>query len=52
MGLIFVLAGIAVIGYADPVIAAGLTAILVGLGLVVRDMVKKLLGAFGFGGGF
>lgn len=51
-GLLLALAGIALIGYVDPFIAAGLLAILVGVALVVQNLLKGLLGGLGLGGAF
>lgn len=52
VGVVFVILGIAVIGYVDPLLAAGVLAILVGLVLVLRDLVTSVLMSFGLGGGF
>ena len=49
-GLLLALAGIGLIAYVDPLLAAGLVAIIVGLGLVVTDLFKRLLASFGMGG--
>ena len=52
LGVLLVLAGIVVIGYVDPVLAAGVTAMLIGIVLVVRDLVSNVLASFGFQGAF
>ena len=49
-GVVMILAGIGLIGYVDPLVAAGLLAILVGLLLVVKDLIGGMLAAFGLQG--
>ncbi|MBZ6494947.1 MULTISPECIES: DUF7470 family protein [Natrinema] len=46
-GLVILLAGIGLIAYADPVIAAGMALVIAGLGLVVRSLISGLLQNFG-----
>ena len=50
VGVLLVLAGIGLIGYVDPLVAAGMLAILVGLGLVLKDLIGGMLAAFGLQG--
>ncbi|WP_338726791.1 hypothetical protein [Haladaptatus sp. DJG-WS-42] len=52
IGLIVLVAGLGVIAYANPLIAAGLALVLVGVGLVAKGLVSGLLSAFGMGGMF
>lgn len=52
VGALLVLGGIALIGYVDPLIAAGMAAILAGLVLILRDVITNMLARFGFGGAF
>lgn len=49
VGMLFVLAGVGLISYVDPLIGAGVTAILVGIGFVVATAVRKLMQSFGLG---
>lgn len=50
IGALLVLGGIALIGYVDPLLAAGLIAILIGVLLVLRDLVTNVLASFGLQG--
>ena len=50
IGLLFVLAGVGLIAYVNPLIAAGVTAILVGIGFMVGNAVRKLMQSFGLAG--
>ena len=50
LGFVFLLSGLGLIAYVDPLIAAGIAGVLLGLALVVRDLVTSALAAFGFGG--
>ncbi len=46
-GLAIVLVGIALIAYANLIIAAGMALVLIGLALTVKALVSGMLGAFG-----
>lgn len=50
LGLVALLGGVALLYTVDPRIAAGIALVIVGTGLVVRGLVKGLLGRFGVGG--
>ena len=50
IGLLFVLVGVGVIAYVDPLIGAGVTAILVGIGFIIGSVVRKLMRTFGMSG--
>jgi hypothetical protein len=47
LGLLLMVAGVAVVAWRAPVVAAGLTAVLVGLALVARGAVQSVMGMFG-----
>ena len=46
-GILLLVLGIALVAYADLVVAAGLAAVLAGLGLIVRAMITSMLRAWG-----
>ena len=46
-GILLLLAGLAVVAFADPLVAAGLAIILVGLGLLVKRGVDLVMGMLG-----
>lgn len=46
-GLVLLLAGIGVIAYAEPLVALGLVIVLVGLGLVVKQVLEQVMRMFG-----
>ncbi|MCF2206513.1 hypothetical protein PNQ92_02905 [Halobacterium salinarum] len=46
-GLVLMVVGVAVIAWKAPVVAAGLTAVLVGLALVARGAIQSVMGVFG-----
>lgn len=46
-GLLLMVAGIAVVAWKAPVVAAGLTAVIVGLALVARGAIQSVMGMFG-----
>ena len=50
LGVAVVLAGLALIAVADPVVAAGMALVLLGFGLTVKALVSNLLSLFGMGG--
>ncbi len=50
VGVLLVVAGLATIAYVEPIVAAGMAGILVGLGLVVGNVLRKMLASFGLGG--
>jgi hypothetical protein len=50
VGIVIVLAGLGLVAYAEPIIAAGLALILFGFGLTVKALVSGLLSSFGMGG--
>ncbi|WP_336336446.1 DUF7470 family protein [Haloarcula brevis] len=50
-GIVVLLAGIGLVAWKAPVVAAGIALVVGGLGLVVYGLVTTLLGAFGLGGG-
>ncbi len=47
-GALLILAGIGVVAWNAPVVAAGLVLVLLGLALVVRRAAKSVMGMFGF----
>ncbi|MFC6716109.1 hypothetical protein ACFQGT_12435 [Natrialbaceae archaeon GCM10025810] len=47
VGFLFVLAGVGLVAYADPIIAVGIALVLAGLGLVVRSLISSVLSSFG-----
>ncbi|WP_254762505.1 DUF7470 family protein [Natrinema marinum] len=47
VGLLLLLAGIALIAYANIVVALGMALVLAGLGLVVRSLISGMLQNFG-----
>lgn len=49
VGLVALLGGIGLIAYRDPIIAAGMALVVVGLALVLRGVVQGFLGAMGMG---
>lgn len=49
VGILVALGGIGVVGYVDPLLAGGLLAVLVGIGLVVVDVLRRLLSKLGLG---
>lgn len=51
-GVLITIAGVAVVAYVDPVLAAGVIAVLVGIGLVVQSLVRRMLAGFGLAGAF
>lgn len=51
VGIVLLLAGFAVITYANWQVALGMALVVGGLGLVVKAMISNMLGAFGMGGG-
>lgn len=50
VGIVVVVGGLAVLAYENPVIAAGIALVLIGIGLLVRGLVATLLESFGMGG--
>ena len=50
LGVAAVLAGLALIAWAEPVVAAGMALVLLGFGLTVKALVSNLLSSFGMGG--
>jgi len=50
VGLLVLLAGIAVIAWQNLVVAAGVALVLAGLGVVVFGLVRKVLASMGMGG--
>jgi hypothetical protein len=51
LGVVVMLGGIGLVAYEAPIVAAGLSFVIAGIGLIVYGMVKNLLTAFGLGGG-
>ena len=49
-GMLVLLGGIGVIGYVDPLLAAGMVAILVGIALVLADFLRRTLASLGLAG--
>lgn len=49
LGFLLLLAGIGLLASINPLIAAGVAAVVAGLGLVVYGLVSNLLGALGMG---
>ncbi len=52
VGVIVALGGIAIIGYVDPLVAAGVVGILLGLGLIIQDLLRRVLSSMGLTGAF
>lgn len=52
LGLLIMVAGVAVVAWQDPIIAAGFALVLLGIGLLLRAAVNSLMGAMGMGGMF
>ena len=50
VGIVIVLSGLALIAWANPVVAAGMALVLLGFGLTVKALVSNLLSSFGMGG--
>jgi uncharacterized membrane protein YjjP (DUF1212 family) len=50
VGFLMLCGGIAVLAYADPLVAAGVAFVVAGLGLVVRGLLGSALQAMGMGG--
>ena len=50
LGLLVTIGGIAMIAYVNPIVAGGIVAVLVGIGLVVINLVKGMMAKLGFGG--
>jgi hypothetical protein len=46
-GLLLVVVGVVVVAWKAPVVATGLTAVIVGLALVARGAVQSVMGMFG-----
>lgn len=49
LGVLLVLGGIALVGYRDPIIAAGIALVLVGGALFVKGLVSGILASMGMG---
>ena len=47
LGILLVVAGIAVVAWKAPVVAAGLTAVILGVALVARGAIQSVMGMFG-----
>lgn len=50
VGVVVMLVGIALVAWQDPIVAAGIALVIVGLGMVVKALVSALFGAMGMGG--
>ena len=50
LGIVVILGGLALIAWANPVVAAGMALVLFGFGLTVKALVGNLLSSFGMGG--
>jgi len=50
LGFLLLCGGIAVLAYADPLVAAGVALVVAGLGFVVRGLVGAALESMGLGG--
>jgi len=50
VGVVLLCGGIALIAYADPLVAGGVALVLAGLGLVVRGLIGAALESMGLGG--
>lgn len=50
VGLVLLLAGLGIVAWQNPIIAAGLALVFVGLALVLKGVVGSLLGSMGMGG--
>jgi hypothetical protein len=47
-GALLMLAGVAIVAWKAPIVAAGIVLVLLGLALVVRRVAKSVMGMFGF----
>ena len=47
LGVLLVLAGVGIVAWNAPIVAAGLVLVLVGFALVVRSAAKSVMGMFG-----
>jgi len=47
LGVLLVVAGIAIVAWTAPVVAAGLTAVILGVALVARGAIQSVMGMFG-----
>jgi hypothetical protein len=47
-GVLLMLAGVGIVAWKAPIVAAGFVLVLLGLALVVRRMAKSVMGMFGF----
>lgn len=52
IGVLVVLGGLALIAFANPIVAGGLILVLIGVGLIVRGLISSLMNAMGMGGMF
>lgn len=52
IGVLVILGGLALIAYANPIIAGGLILVLIGVGLVIRGLISSLMESMGMGGLF
>ncbi|KTG08185.1 hypothetical protein AUR64_01020 [Haloprofundus marisrubri] len=48
LGVVLLLAGLGIVAYQAPIVAAGLAFVLAGVGLVAQGIVKSAMQAFGF----
>ncbi|WP_224448137.1 DUF7470 family protein [Haloprofundus salilacus] len=48
LGIVLLLAGIGIVAYQAPIVAAGLALVLAGVGLVAQGILKSTMQAFGF----
>ncbi|MFB6071956.1 MAG: hypothetical protein ABEJ88_03215 [Halobacterium sp.] len=47
LGVLLVVAGVGVVAWKAPVVAVGLTAIILGVALVARGAIRSVMGIFG-----
>lgn len=46
-GIVFAVGGIGVLAYENPLVALGVLAVVIGLGLLIQDLVRNALAQFG-----
>jgi hypothetical protein len=52
IGVLVVLGGLALIAFANPIVAGGLVLVLIGVGLIIRGLISSVMNAMGMGGMF
>lgn len=51
-GVLLAILGLGVLAYVEPLIAVGVALILVGMGVVLGNLLRRMLATFGMGGMF